>query len=31
MDEAKVFEELCQIVEESIEIYKSEGKALPHN
>ena len=28
-DETKVFEELCQIVEESIEIYKNEGKALP--
>jgi hypothetical protein len=24
-----VFEELCQIVEESIEIYINEGKALP--
>ncbi|MFT5133477.1 MAG: putative RNase H-like HicB family nuclease [Gammaproteobacteria bacterium] len=28
-DEAKVFEDLCHIVEESIVIYKREGKTLP--
>ena len=28
-DETKVFEDLCQVVEESIEIYKRDGKALP--
>jgi len=28
-DERAVFEELCQIVEEAIEIYKKEGKPLP--
>jgi len=28
-DERAVFEELCQIVDETIEIYKSEGKPLP--
>ena len=29
-DDAKaVFEELCQIVEETIEIYRQDGKALP--
>ncbi len=28
-DETKVFEDLCQIVEESIEIYKRDGKTLP--
>lgn len=28
-DERKVFEELCQIVEEAIEIYEEEGKPLP--
>ncbi len=27
--ETKVFEDLCQIVEESIEIYKRDGKVLP--
>lgn len=28
-DEQAVFEELCQIVEEAIEIYEAEGKPLP--
>ena len=28
-DESAVFEELCQVVEESIEIYRKEGKPLP--
>ena len=28
-DETKVFEDLCHIVEESIEVYKREGKVLP--
>lgn len=28
-DEKKVFEELCQIVEEAIKIYKEDGKPLP--
>jgi predicted RNase H-like HicB family nuclease len=28
-DERAVFDELCQIVDEAIEIYKKEGKALP--
>jgi predicted RNase H-like HicB family nuclease len=28
-DENAVFSELCQIVEEAIEIYRSEGRALP--
>lgn len=28
-DERAVFEELCQIVEEAIELYESEGKELP--
>ena len=28
-DEKKVFEELCQIVEEVIKTYHEEGKALP--
>ena len=28
-DETKVFEYLCHIVEESIEVYKREGKVLP--
>ena len=29
VDETKVFEELCRIVEETIEIYKHDGKPLP--
>ena len=28
-DEKKVFFELCQIVEETIELYKKDGKSLP--
>jgi predicted RNase H-like HicB family nuclease len=28
-DEKQVFEELCQIVEEAIELYRQEGKPLP--
>ncbi len=28
-DEKSVFEELCQIVEEAIELYRKEGKPLP--
>lgn len=28
-DEKQVFEELCQIVEETIEIYHQDGKPLP--
>lgn len=28
-DEKKVFLELCQIVEETIELYKKDGKSLP--
>ena len=28
-DEQRVFEELCGVVEEAIEIYRAEGKALP--
>ena len=28
-DEQAVFEELCQVVEEAIEIYEAEGKSLP--
>ena len=28
-DEKAVFEELCQIVEEAIELYRKEGKPLP--
>ena len=28
-DEKAVFDELCQIVEEAIELYKAEGKPLP--
>ncbi len=28
-DETKVFKDLCHIVEESIEVYKREGKVLP--
>ena len=28
-DERSVFAELCQIVEEAIELYRAEGKALP--
>jgi predicted RNase H-like HicB family nuclease len=28
-DEQAVFEELCQIVEETIELYRQEGRPLP--
>ena len=28
-DERAVFEELCRIVEEAIELYRAEGKELP--
>ena len=28
-DERKVFEQLCQIVEETIELYHQDGKPLP--
>lgn len=28
-DEKEVFNELCEVVEEAIEIYKKEGRALP--
>lgn len=28
-DERLVFEELCQIVEDAIQLYKAEGKPLP--
>jgi predicted RNase H-like HicB family nuclease len=28
-DERAVFDELCQIVEEAIELYRSEGRPLP--
>jgi predicted RNase H-like HicB family nuclease len=28
-DEIKVFEELCEIVDEVIDLYKSDGKELP--
>jgi predicted RNase H-like HicB family nuclease len=28
-DEQAVFEELCQIVKEAIELYKAEGRELP--
>ncbi|MHC1729146.1 MAG: hypothetical protein AB9866_24645 [Syntrophobacteraceae bacterium] len=28
-DEKTVFEELCQIVEEAIELYRKDGKRLP--
>jgi predicted RNase H-like HicB family nuclease len=28
-DEKKVFDELCQIVEEAIELYTKDGKPLP--
>ncbi len=28
-DEAKVYRELCQVVAEAVELYESEGKALP--
>lgn len=28
-DERKVFEELCTVVEETIELYRVDGKALP--
>jgi len=29
-DEKQVFEELCQIVEEVIELYRQDGKVLPY-
>ncbi len=29
-DEKLVFEELCEIVEEVVELYKEDGKDLPH-
>ena len=28
-DEKQVFEELCQIVDEALELYQSDGKSLP--
>ena len=28
-DEQRVFEELCTVVEEAIEIYRTDGKTLP--
>jgi predicted RNase H-like HicB family nuclease len=28
-DERQVFEELCQIVEEAIDLYRKDGKTLP--
>jgi len=28
-DEKKVFDELCEVVEETIELYSKEGKPLP--
>ena len=28
-DEKKVFDELCEVVEETIELYRKDGKALP--
>jgi predicted RNase H-like HicB family nuclease len=28
-DEQQVFEELCQVVEETIDLYRQEGKPLP--
>lgn len=28
-DERQVFDELCQIVEETIELYRQDGRALP--
>ena len=28
-DERKVFDELCQVVEETIELYSKDGKPLP--
>ena len=28
-DEREVFEELCQIVEEAIDLYRADGKPLP--
>ncbi len=28
-DEKEVFDELCQIVEEAIELYRNDGKELP--
>ncbi len=28
-DEKKVFDELCQVVEETIELYRKDGKPLP--
>ena len=29
LDEKTVFDELCQIVEEAIELYRADGKPLP--
>ena len=29
LDEKAVFDELCQIVEEAIELYRADGKPLP--
>ncbi|PKB82436.1 MAG: hypothetical protein BZY88_04175 [SAR202 cluster bacterium Io17-Chloro-G9] len=29
-DEKKVFDELCQLVEETTELYRKDGKPLPH-
>lgn len=29
VDEARVFMELCEIVEETVELYKQDGKPLP--
>ncbi len=29
LDEREVFEELCQVVEEAIELYRTEGRPLP--
>ena len=28
-DEKEVFDELCQVVEEAIELYRKDGKSLP--
>ena len=28
-DEKKVFDELCEVVEETIELYRRDGKSLP--
>ncbi len=29
-NEAKVYEELCQVVSEAVELYQADGKPLPH-